>query len=598
MRKNPYVICGVMVLSLLVATGVIAGQQAAVPATQSPFYQGPTPGTVPPATPAAQGRGAPPPAAAPAGVSAQATGPLSLILGPVGDVRQTNWGNAKAPTTDSYYLVEPPEEWMPDEFQSNPDREFDWHNLKGWHFVPNIKKVTLIGNRKVKPGDSVQFEGIVEDITGTQNRVGFSYYGPKGRRTTLRVQLRPVTPGSNVMRGSLLIEPWVEPGFYRATEFTAENDTRHSKAFWPDFHPGLQGLDFEVAANPNADVIPPTVEWIKLNKIDAPMGQIRTQRVQDPIPIYAKITDNKSGVEKVTIRLETPGGHFIESALNKVVGHPDVYGAVLSVPKWWEGGEYKVMSMWVDDRAHQENMLMASTSPVLRGAKIITTQDPEMIDKTPPELFSVWVEKTSARLGEPVRVNAIITDDKSGVGTIAVMFSPRPSYIDRVRVHLKPVEPASVVQKSGLDINANLWTGTLDTSPWLEPGEWAIDRITARDNADNYLDLLPEYTPEIADVKINYTGGVNLREQLSNQKKGIATPIATGPAPAAAPAAAAAARPAGGAMTNEVTLPNGKVVQVQPGAAPDPVTGKIRRVDMIPPHPPRGACLNCHEPLL
>lgn len=508
------------------------------------------------------------PQAPPQANQPQVNGPLSLILGPVGDVKRIYTGDPKAPSTDTIYNDLPIEEWPPDEFISNPDHEFDWHDLKGWHYPPTLKSITLLGNRKVKAGDTIRYEAIVEDVTGTPGPMPMTIYGPHGRRTTLSVRFTSVTPGSNVMRGSLTVPKWAEPGLYWSVDITPQNDTRHSKGYYVEDHPGLKNLEFEVAPNTDADVIPPRIEWVKLNLLDAPADQIRTQRIQYPIPVFAKVTDNKSGVKSVTIRLSKLGtNHFIESRLNKIIGQPDVFGAMLSVPQWWEGGEYKMLSMWAEDNNDQQVTLLQTTHPVLKNANIILTQDPANVDKTPPQLLSVWVDKTAARLGDTLTVNAIITDDKSGVGTVAVMFAPHPSYIDRVRIHLKPVERPAVVQKSGMDISGNLWTGTFESSVWYEPGEWRVDRITARDNADNYMDLLPEYHPELSDVKINFTGGNNLREQLTQYKKGIAAgPGRSETAPTVAPAPAA------------------------------PAAGKIRRVDMTPPHPPRGACLNCHEP--
>ncbi|MBI4473961.1 MAG: hypothetical protein HY646_14935, partial [Acidobacteria bacterium] len=588
-----------------------------------------------------QGRGAPAaPAPAPGGGVATITnGPLSMIMGPVGEVSNpTPWALSKAPTTDTYYLDIPMEEWPPDEFISNPDRETDWHNLKGWHFVPIIRTVRILGNRRVSPGQTVQFECIVEDITGTQNGCGVGYYGPHGRRTTLSVRMQPTVPGGYIMRGTLAVPPWAEPGTYRATEINAGNDTRHAKVYWADVHPSGRDLDIEVLPVPGGaalDVIPPEVEWARINMLDQPETAIRTQRVADAIPIYAKVTDNKSGVGNVRVKLMGPTTvcnaptagvpvsgpaaginkdpcRYIEADLQKVAGAPDVYGAFLSIPQWWQPGEYKVYTLAARDKANKEAMLVHTTSPSLKNAKVNLTNDPANIDVTPPTFFSVWVDKTSARLGEPVTINAIIVDDKSGVGSVGVAFAPMPSFIDRITVVMKPVKPVETegqqIRKAGLDVNSNMWTGTIQTSEWFEPGEWRVDRINARDNADNYMDILPEYHPEI-DIKVTYTGGRNIRELLTNAKKGIVGNIT--PALAAPPGGASTTSAAGppritgpvtasngvyNPVTNQITLSNGRTIDLLPGAVPDPATGRIRRIDMVPPHPPRGACLNCHEP--
>ena len=225
----------------------------------------------------------------------------------------------------------------------------------------------------------------------------------------------------------------------------------------------MRGLEIEVLPNTNVDVIPPKVHWVKVNTLKAANDEILTQPVDHPLPVFAKVTDNKSGVKSVTVRFNTPEGKFIEAKLHKVVGQRDVYGAMLSIPEWWGAGEYELLSMWAEDKAGKMTHMFRTTHAVLENAVINLTQDEANHDTQPPTLFSVWVDQTSARLGEPVTVNVIITDDKSGVGTLAVNFTPVPSYINRARVHLKPVTKPEVIQKAGFDVSQNLWTGQVQS---------------------------------------------------------------------------------------------------------------------------------------
>ena len=503
-------------------------------------------------------------------------GPLGMIMGPTDEVRNIRGeGFPQAPGTDTYYstdAVDPimdPMEWPVDEFLSNPDREFDWRDLKSWHYVPVVKSATILGKRRINAGESVNFEAIIEDLTGTASRMSLRYFGPHGRRTSIGASLTPVSPGSPIMRGALKTDEWAEPGVYYLTYASPGNASRSSKIYHSDHHPGLRGLEIEILPNLNVDVIPPVVHWVKVNTLNAEDDEVRTQPVSQALPVFAKVTDNKSGVGSITVRFNTPEGKFIEAKLNKIVGQEDVYGAMLSIPKWWGAGEYELLSLWATDKAGKTVHMFRTTHPLLENAIINLTQDDAMHDTQPPTLFSVWVDQTEARLGEPVTVNAIITDDLSGVGTLAVNFTPVPSYINRSRVHLKPVTRPDVIQKAGLDVSQNLWTGQIQTDEWMEPGEWKIDRIMARDNADNYLDLLPEYVPEIDTIRVTFTGGHQLREQMKRNRAGQA------------------AADMGGGMA---------AVGAGQQSAAQPTAGKIRRVDMIPPHPPRGACLNCHEP--
>ncbi len=579
------------------------------------------------------------------------TSPLGFLLGPKGDVKKVDYGDPKAPTTDSmYYHEKGPDgikgtvddmvDWAPDEFISNPDHEFDWHNLKSWHFPPILQKVQLLGNRKVKPGESVTFECLVEDFTGTQSGCSVTYYGPQGRRSGLTGRAAATTPGGLTFRGAIPIPAGAEPGVYRLVYTETSNATRASKTFYADdFFAGADSkMEIEVLPVPGAaalDVIPPDVQWVRMNMLDQPESAILTQKITDPIPVYAHVTDNKSGVDRVTFKImgptaacsaptsgnpgsASPCRYIDDIALQAIAGLPGVYGAFVSVPRWWQPGEYRIYTISPSDKAGRKKQIVYTTSESLKNARINLTNDPANIDVKPPKLFSVWLDKTTSPLGGPVTVSAIVTDDMSGVGTVAVAFNPIPSYINRVRAVLKPVDsPSGVgddgnpVLKAGLNARSNIWTGTVQTDETMEPGEWTIGRIVARDNADNYLDLLPDAHPEIA-LKINYTGGKNLHEFYMNAIKGIATTAPAAPA-TVAPAPSAGAAPQqlapgtrpdvktektgehGNPMIQRAGLPM-LIELASPDVKPDPGTGRYKRLDLLPPHPARGYCLNCHEP--
>ncbi len=580
------------------------------------------------------GRGAEP-AAAGGAVAGVTTAPLGWLLGPTGKVSNpTPWVHPLAPGTDTYYLSQHQGEEPPDEFLSNPDREFDWHDLKSWQWPAVIRSFQILGNRAVAPGQTVQFECVLEDFTGTQNGCSIGYYSPLGRIQTMNGRLQPTVPGGNVMRGSVTIPRTAVPGTWRATQLGVSNGGRSGKIYWADTHPAGKDLDIEVLSVNNdrdVDVTAPAVEWVRMNQLGQPESAIRTQSIRDTIPVFAKITDDRSGVAGARVKVQGPQSaclaptsglpstgpmgvtnpnpcRYLEFELQPMVGKPGIYGAFVNVPQWWQGGEYVVYSMIPRDKAGVDKSMMYTTAPAMKYAKINLTSDAASVDTTPPQLHSVWLSQTSARLGEPVTVNAIISDDKSGVAAVNIQFNPIPSYTSRAAATLKPVESSGLTR--GGAVNTNLWTGTLQTDDLMEPGEWRLERITGQDNAENKMDYVSEYNPDL-DVRMTFTGGKNLFEAYKNMKKGAvsaapgAAPAAGTPpagpgygAPSATPARAGASANIGvyDPIQHVITLPTGVVIQLAPGATPDPSTGKIRRLDMIPPHPARGACLNCHEP--
>ncbi|MBI4471218.1 MAG: hypothetical protein HY646_01025, partial [Acidobacteria bacterium] len=127
-----------------------------------------------------------------------------------------------------------------------------------------------------------------------------------------------------------------------------------------------------------------------------------------------------------------------------------------------------------------------------------------------------------------------------------------PNLLDKRRVQLRPTAKPPIMIKPAFDVQSNTFEGALKIDPLDEPGDWTVTRVVATDFANNYMNVTAEESKEVASLRVSFA---------SMKAPARATPSA----PAAKPETA--------------------------GTAP-----KLRRVDMIPPHPPRGACLNCHEP--
>ncbi|MBI4471387.1 MAG: hypothetical protein HY646_01890, partial [Acidobacteria bacterium] len=269
--------------------------------------RGGPPGAAPAAAQGGQ-RGAPAsPASGSAGIT---TAPLGWLIGTTGEVsKPTPWADPLAPATDTYYLDLPQGEEPPDEFLSNPDHEFDWRDLKSWNYPAVIRSFQILGNRRVAPGQTVQFECIVQDFSGTQNGCSIGYYSPLGRVQTMNGRLSPVVEGGNIMRGSLTIPRHATPGTWRAVQLGAGNETRSGKVYWADTHPAGKNLDIEVLSVNNdrdVDITAPVVEWVKMTMLDQPEGTIRSQPITDSIPIFARMTDDKSGVAGARVKIQGP----------------------------------------------------------------------------------------------------------------------------------------------------------------------------------------------------------------------------------------------------------------------------------------------------
>lgn len=466
------------------------------------------------------------------------------------------WGAPQAPGVDHYYLDGKPDQWWPDEFFSNPDPSIDITDLKGYHFPPFLRWLT-VDKRIVKAGESIKFEALIEDPSEVPQMM-LQFEGPQGRRTELLYYFQHRKDNPMLFEGEIKTSKWAEPGRYLIIQSVLTSSLGHAKAYFPEYVPALKDFVFEVLPNPDADVLPPTLQNFGIGRPgqSTAEGVAQAYDIKDSIMVWAKLTDNKSGVASVTVRILSAHEKFKEINLQPWMGKENYWVGYFRIPPHYEGGEYYASSIYSKDNAGMSQRSFYRTNPKLKAARFVVTQDPNMADSNPPELITSWLDKQTGDLGDTIKVSMIVSDDRSGVQNVAADFASYPSFADKRRVHLKRVLPRDVLQKPGFNVDQNLWEATFTTHRLDEPGDWKLVRVFARDGADNLMDIRRSTNPELMTVSVTLTGGVR-----------------------------------------NMDTPRTLSVTDEPAAVqPTPGTGKVRRVDMTPPHPPRGACLNCHEP--
>jgi len=455
----------------------------------------------------------------------------------------------KVPTIDDYYLQGDPSQYIPDEFMSNPSGEVDPRDLKGYHFPPQLKWVKVVSDRQVKAGGTIRLEAQAENPVPTQ-RWWIAYQNQFGRRSSYRANFRPREDNPWLFDGTVQIDEWAEPGVYVVYDGELNSEIGHSKAFFPPMHPAMLGLEFEILPNSNVDVMYPDLVDLYIGEDENMNGA--TFDIEDMIPVRAKLFDNKSGASEVILRLSGPDNKYVELNLARRFNYPGEFVGYFQINQWSVGGEYVARTIQIKDKAGNQKDLFSSTNELLAATKFNIRQDPAKIDKVPPKLISVAFDRATAGMEDETKIVAIAVDDHSGIGDIWVDVGASPSWIDKKRVRLTPKSGRTLI-KPGFDVKQNIYEGSFKTHKLDEPGDWVVSRVFVRDNANNYLDVRADASPDLRTVKVVYGGE------------------ATGGGPSTAPSAQ---------------------IQANPQAGP----AKIRRVDMIPPHPPRGSCLNCHEP--
>lgn len=461
----------------------------------------------------------------------------------------------KAPSIDNYYLEGDPSTFIPDEFMSNPGGEVDPTKLKGYHLPPILRWVKIKGKKVINAGEEVHFEAQAEAPVPIQ-RWFLAYQGPRGRKTTFRATFNPRKDNPWLHDGVVRTTKWTEPGIYVVYDAELNTELGHSKAYFAPVHPAIRGLEFEVLPNPNADMSEPTLENIWIGESDKSENG-KTFNIGDMIAIRGVAKDVGSGASEMTIRMSGPDNKYVEVKLNPYFARPGEFIGYFKINPWSVGGEYIARTLTIGDVAGNRREVFAPTNEKLKAVKFNVVQDPKKVDKTLPRLISVAFDKATAKLGDEIKISAIAIDEMSGVGDVYVDVAAAPSYIDKKRIKLTQRAKPPLI-KPGFDIEEYAWEGSFKTHALDEPGDWIVTRVFIRDKASNYLDARSTEHSDLGSVKVVFA-----------DPSGNATPAAapTGPAPG-------------------------------PGN-PLPVAGggqRVRRVDMTPPHPPRGPCLNCHEP--
>lgn len=455
-----------------------------------------------------------------------------------------------APHTDDYYLETSESGRVPDEFfVFRRLNQVKTSELEGYHLPPILLELNVLHpNRKVKPGEEVKFSSVLTDPTEISAfQLGFD--GPSGRRTDPRwTQARfsrvgDAKSGTQMFQGTLKVSEWAEAGKYLPKFCIPSNQLGHTKGYFADWHPALKDVWFEVEENPREDKVGPYLRTFELSP--------QRTSITDPISISATADDNLSGIEEVVVTMIGPSNKYIDVPLVQSFNNEKAFRAYFRLNPWYEEGEYIVKKIMVSDRAGNVRYYFNSSDEIVGKARFIVNPS-DKADVTAPELITLSFEKEVAKPGEEVKVKAIVSDDRSGVEHITV-FLISPNLLDKRRVQLRAAAKPPIMIKPAFDVQSNIFEGVLKIDPLDEPGAWTVTRVVATDFANNYLNLMTEESAELQALKVTFSK--------------------TGKLPAATSASA------------EMSKPEAQ------GRAP-----KIRRVDMVPPHPPRGACLNCHEP--
>ncbi|HOO53398.1 MAG TPA: NosD domain-containing protein [Methanothrix sp.] len=230
------------------------------------------------------------------------------------------------------------------------------------------------------------------------------------------------------------------------------------------------------------DVEPPQVE-----SFDFEPKIINTSGSAQVVTFTINLTDDLSGVgeDSLYVQFRSPSGEqFVE-----VLAHPSeslvggngtmgVYQCTITLPRYSEGGTWKLERVWIDDGVGNTVDLdladMAShgfpTEIVVESISDTTPPEVETFDFEPKEVVTI----SSA---QSIRFGARLVDDLSGVGPLSQARFLSPSGRQSATVHFNYLS-------SGNETNAT-YEGNATLPRYSENGTWELDSFTVIDNVGN-----------------------------------------------------------------------------------------------------------------
>jgi hypothetical protein len=379
----------------------------------------------------------------------------------------------------------------------DPREQVPQGQLFGSQLPPVLLEYRVL-NKILKPGDEVHVVARVQAVNKARPFVSLFTHAEYGRSTAMvyvNFEQNKKDPQQFLGRGTL--PKYLAPGRYVIGDTIISDENGHRKAYWPDWNPVLQESDgtpvgFTVPENPDADVTPPALRSIKVQETRARIGQnIHTEIC---------VTDDKAGVADAQAYWISPTeAQSIRADFVAVPNEPCIMRSSFQVPEWYEGGDWRLLSIRLSDKSTNEVNMFPPSFPMMRDVRVHIDQDPAKVDKTPPRLIAVQLSHEEVARDKSVDITIIAEDDQSGVKEVYISFlAPYGADFERVKLSNEPVE----LNRRSAGKQANVWRGALRIKPAQEPGRWMVSRVNLADNAGNYSNYNAVRDPLLKDLSV------------------------------------------------------------------------------------------------
>ncbi|MEH7492841.1 Ig-like domain-containing protein, partial [Neobacillus niacini] len=218
--------------------------------------------------------------------------------------------------------------------------------------------------------------------------------------------------------------------------------------------------DFTVI-NENADITPPTIQEVSVNKKVANNG--------DEVTVSLTVVDDKSGVNRVTVDFRNNAGR---SQLGEGIYNESTqkYDVKFKVSDNTRPGNWFVNSIYVvDGEWNSKDYRNGMDGNDFSAAEFTVIN--ENADVTPPTLLGVSVDKNSLQVGEEVTISLDVKDEQSDIGYINVNYKlPNRSYKNA---------------QAYFNSLTGKYEAKIEIGQYAKSGTWVIEDVNVQDTEGN-----------------------------------------------------------------------------------------------------------------
>ena len=218
------------------------------------------------------------------------------------------------------------------------------------------------------------------------------------------------------------------------------------------------------------DSVAPLIHSLELNTNEITSGE--------KLLIKASVTDDVSGVKSLAVLFDPPSQNsttVIRLYHNEITG---LYEGEYTIDKYTEAGKWTFRTVIAEDKAGNTKQYKPSEFP----DEIFYQVFNEMADNTPPVVKSIELSDKELVNEEKLKIKMDISDDLSGVKSVAVLFDP-------------PSQNSTMVTRLYYNAVSGLFEGEYTLDPYTESGKWTFRTVIVEDIAGNSKQYKPNEFP-------------------------------------------------------------------------------------------------------